>query len=189
MTRPQISKPSHMLELFLTRSAWASEGEMPGIKESVCLGAMPARDGSNLILDAEIGALWHYPDDVVTLSTRSITLEDRVARQRNGVPDSESWDMFVPDSRSVHEYLPFVPAKQSFDTQYEKWHALRRLPFLDPEYDGDRDMNLDEIGPPNDFHRDLIQRKQTSMVSLLEDCGWPHEDSWNRERFIQEWKL
>jgi hypothetical protein len=158
--------PAHLLTLMIPRAA----------------------EGSIVLLDTEAGAIYHYPEDIIGKRVWHSTIEYRVARQQNSIPETEDWGMFDPGLQHRHEYLPFTPAKQWFDEQYERWHSLRRLPFLDPRYEGDRDMRLDEVGLPGDWTREYFKKKQDALLELMEKFGWPDEARWNREGFLRAWE-
>lgn len=120
-------------------------------------------EGNIVLLDCEIGAIYQYTLD----EPKRDTLEDRVGRHIHNIPDYEEWP------KPGYKYAPFVPASEWFDNLYQRHLTLRKLPFLDQSYEGDRDMDLADIGPKGDWHRDLIERKQDTMVNLFEKHGWP----------------
>ncbi|ETN46778.1 uncharacterized protein HMPREF1541_00967 [Cyphellophora europaea CBS 101466] len=159
--------------------------------------AMPRADGSLVLLDTEIGAIWHYHISIAEGIAWRDSAEYRVARQQQRGPVPTNNDALKQeelDMEPLHLYafLPPTPAAEWFDAQYARWHSLRRLPFLDPEYDGDRDMDLDEVGPPGSFRRSLCERKQSTAVELMGQFGWPLKTEegggWDREGFVRAWE-
>ncbi|RMZ76860.1 hypothetical protein DV738_g4695, partial [Chaetothyriales sp. CBS 135597] len=174
---------------YARNPTWDYEEDSAPLPPHIIALMIPSgRYGNTLLLDTELGAIYCIPWDLLGNGKWSITPEYRVARQLNNIPETEDWEMFDPGLATRYQYMPFTPAKQWFDEQYEKWYTLRRLPFLDPDYEGDRDMSLDDIGPPGHWMRDLCERKQVAMVELMERLGWPDEDRWDRDAFSQEWK-
>jgi hypothetical protein len=172
--------------LELTRLLDPSHSDDPSLPEHVFSLTAPAADGTTLLFDTQLGAIyvegWH-PE----ISGRHKTAEYRVARHRNGVAESEDWQHFDPGRESRHVYLTPVPARQWFDEQYKLWYNMRRLPCLDPGYDGNRDFNFDAM-ERKDWDWDLTQRRQKACVELMENFGWPDEDKWDREGFVTTWK-
>jgi len=157
----------------------------PPIDEHLITLMVPSGpEGSIVLLDCDIGAIYHYRMD----GPRCDTLEYRVGRRVYNVPEDEDWELYSPGPFK-YRFAPFVPAIQWFDGLYQKYLTLRRLPFLDPRYDGDRDMNLAEVGPEGDPLRERIKHKQDVLVELYAKHGWPDFEAWDRDGFLADWEM
>jgi hypothetical protein len=136
--------------------------------------------------DAQIGAVYieeYYP----ILSGRHETAEYRIACHSNQIPESENWQHFDPGRERRHMYLSPMPAKEWFDSQYALPHSMRRLPCLDPGYDGNRDFSF-EVIERQDRYWNITQRRQRACVELMEKFGRPGEETWDREGFVTAWE-
>ncbi|KAJ7771960.1 hypothetical protein DFH07DRAFT_997690 [Mycena maculata] len=131
---------------------------------------LPERDGWNVLLDTNLGAIRAY-------STERSPPRNTVEWRRHGdVPDAE-------EAWTEYRRAPLVPAARYFSELVDAYRSLSRLPVITVDHNDPKEEPRPSYPA---WLAKQIKEEQETVLTLYRECGWP--DQWRRAEFVSKWE-